>query len=188
MWSIIKGGHPMHRKHLTVWLCAVALVASLAACGRADADAVDVAERTPFDIEVVGEDGTSASLEAYSDGYRPGTTDTLRLGVRNGTDGPWPGCVCVQLLSPEPDGTVTPLAEEAFDLPSGGGWQREIEVQLPADLEPGTYGLALVIQSPTGPSTSVTTVHVGEDRDTPFTGDWPTRAALQAAEAACPTP
>ena len=73
----------MHRKHLTVWLCAVALVASLAACGRADADAVDVAERTPFDIEVVGEDGTSASLEAYSDGYRPGTTDTLRLGVRN---------------------------------------------------------------------------------------------------------
>ena len=174
----------MSRKLKLFTLCAVALLVLLTACGQRSSQTRGTAERNPFSVTVVGESGTRVSLDAYSDGYRPGTTDTFQLAVQNGTQQVWTGNVCLQLLEPSPSDVVLPLGSEEFDLQPGSGYGRDLEVGLPADLAPGTYGLALVVNGPAGPSASVTTVYVGQGQRAPFHGDWPTDTAL----AACPAP
>jgi len=174
----------MTRKHVVSALCVFALLGLLAACVQGDNPTPVVEERSPFSVDVRGGDGTVVSLDAYSDGYLPGGTDTVRLAVTNNTDQPWNGRVCLQMLEPAPSIVVRPLAEEAFDLPSGDGFQRDVQFDLPAELAPGTYGLALVIHTPTGPGTSVTAVLVGEGEREAFQGDWSWTAATEA----CPAP
>jgi len=90
----------------------------------------------------------------------------------------------VQLLEPQPSTEVVPLTEQEFELESGGGFKRDIDVDLPADLSSGTYGLALVVHQPTGPVVDVIPVQVGEGEQEPFQGEWPTEAALEM----CPPP
>jgi hypothetical protein len=172
-------------KKQVVWaLCAIMLLSLLAACQQTDDVTPDVAQRRPFSLDIAGGDGAEVSWQGYTDGYRPGTTETMQLAVRNNADQPWKGRLCVQLLEPQPSSAVISLVEEEFDLEPGGGFARELLADLPADLSTGTYGLALVVHKPAGPSVSVTHVRVGEGEREPFQGEWPTAAALEA----CPAP
>jgi len=172
-------------KKQVVWaLCAIMLLSLLAACQQTDDVAPEVAERHPFSLDIAGGDGAEVSWQSYTDGFGPGTTETMQLAVRNNTGQPWKGRLCVQLLEPQPSAAVISLVEQEFDLELGGGFSREVLADLPANLPAGTYGLALVVHKPTGPSVSVTPVRVGEGEREPFQGKWPTAAALEA----CPAP
>ncbi|MBN1135617.1 MAG: hypothetical protein JXM73_03485 [Anaerolineae bacterium] len=173
----------MSKKHLVYALCACTLLGLLAACVQADHSTPDVAERHPFSLDIAGEDGAEVSWTGYTDGYRPGTTETMRLAIRNNTDQPWNGRLCVQLLEPQPSSVVIPLAEQEFDLESGGGRERDVRVDLPANLPSGIYGLALVVHKPAGPVVDVIPVQVGGGEREPFQGEWPMEAALEACPA-----
>lgn len=176
----------MVRKQSVSALVVIALLGLLGACaqGEAPTPTPAPAARHPFRVDVRGEDGTVVTLDAHSDGYRPGSTDRAQLAVVNTMDQPWNGRVCLQMLEPSPSTVIIPLAEEAFELMPGNGLNRDVQFDVPAGLARGTYGLALVIHTPNGPSTSVTTVHVGEGEPAPFAGEWPWAAAVMA----CPAP
>jgi hypothetical protein len=173
----------MAKKKIVCVLCVLALLSLVVACSQTD-PTPDVAERHPFSLDIGGADRAEVSWDGYTDGYRPGTTETMQLAVRNNTGQPWDSRVCMQLLEPQPSSVVIPLSEQEFDLESGGGFARDVQVDLPADLSPGIYGLALVVHKPAGPIVSVIPVQVGEGQREPFQGEWPTEAALEA----CPAP
>jgi hypothetical protein len=165
-------------------LCALVVLSLVAGCTPADNSTPVVPERHPFRLNTGSEDGAEVSLEGYADGHVPGTAETMRLAVKNNTDQFWAGRLCLQLLEPLPSSVVIPLAEQQIDLQPGAGSERDVRVDLPADLSPGVYGLALVVHKPAGPIVSVTTTQVGGDGQVPFHGQWPTEAALEA----CPAP
>jgi hypothetical protein len=171
-------------KHLFQLLCAFTLLGLLAACVPNDSSTPDPRQRNPFSIDMTGGEGARVSWQGYSDGYRPGTAETMHLAVDNHTGQTWNGRFCVQLLEPMPSPVVVPLAEQEFGLEPDGGFVQDVQVELPADLTPGIHGLALVIHEPAGPIVDVIPVQVGEGEGEPFQGDWPTRAALDA----CPLP
>jgi len=160
--------------------CAFTLLSLLAACNPVYGPTPDVVERSPFRLDIEAEDGTFVSLESYAEGFLSGTTETMHMAVKNNTDQTWTGRLCLQLLEPRPSSVVIPLAEQEFELESGGGFKRDVDVDLPADLSSGTYGLALVVHEPTGPGVGVIPVQVGEGEREPFQGEWPTEAALEA--------
>jgi len=162
----------------SLWV-ALAVLALLAACAPPAGPTPDVTERHPFRVDIGGEDGAKVSWEGYTKGYLPGSNETFHLAVQNNTKGPWEGRVCMQLLEPAPSQVVMLLAEQDFDLEPGGGFARDVTVDLPAELTPGTYGLSLVVHQPTGPVVDVIPVWVGEGEPEPFQGEWPTRAALE---------
>lgn len=165
-------------------LCALGLLGLLAACVRTENSTPYVDERNPFSLDIAGMDGAEVSWQGYTDGYRPGRAETMHLSVWNSTDRLWAGRICLQLLEARPSSVVIPLAEQTFDLASGAGFERDVVVDLPADLSLGTYGLALVVHKPAGPIVSTIPVQVGVGERRPFQGQWPTAAALEA----CPDP
>ena len=173
----------MLRRHVVHILCAFALLALLAACGQSDNIAPVSEGRHPFGVDMLGGDGAKVSWRGYADGYEPGTAETMQLTISNGTSQAWDGRFCVQLLEPMPSLVVIPLAEQEFSVASGGGFTQDVRVELPADLTPGTHGLALVVHEPSGPVTDVLPVQVGEGENEPFQGDWPIEAALDACPA-----
>ena len=182
--NIILGGYSMTKRHIVCALCAITILSLLAACGPVSGPTMDTPERHPFRLDIVGEDGTFVSWESYTEGFLPGTRETMHLAAKNNTDQTWNGRLCVQLLEPQPSTEVIPLTEQEFELESGGGFERDVDVDLPADLSSGTYGLALVVHQPTGPVVDVIPVQVGEGEQEPFQGEWPTEAALEI----CPPP
>lgn len=104
----------------------------------------------------------------------------MHVAVQNNTDQHWDGRLCVQLLEPLPSSVVISLTQQDFSLEMGGGFARDVSVELPADLVAGTYGLALAVHQPTGPVVDVVSIRVGEGTREPFQGEWPTEAALEA--------
>ncbi len=174
----------MRGKHFVQLLCAFTLLGLLAACARNDSSTPASGGRHPFSVDIMGGDGARVSWQGYTDGYRPGTAETMRLAVNNNTGQAWNGRFCVQLLEPMPSSVVIPLAEQEFSLKSDGGFAQDVRVELPADLTLGIHGLALVVHEPTGPIVDVIPVQVGEGEGEPFQGDWPTEAALDT----CPAP
>ncbi|MBC7251242.1 MAG: hypothetical protein H5T62_13260 [Anaerolineae bacterium] len=164
-------------------LCALSILSLLAACVPAVGPTPDETARYPFSLDIAGADGAQVSWEGYTAGYLPGTTETMHLAVQNNTGRHWDGRLCVQLLEPRPSSVVISLAEQNFSLESGGGFARDVSVDLPADLVAGTYGLALVVHQLTGPIVDVIPVLVGEGAREPFQGEWPTEAALEACPA-----
>jgi hypothetical protein len=174
----------MRRNTFVYALCSLVLLSLLAACGQTDEPTPGSAARNRFDLDMSRPDEAHVTWEGYTDGYQPGSTDTMRLAIDNKADQPWDGRFCVQLLEPKPSSVVIPLAEQEFNLESGSGFARDVQVDLPADLAPGIHGLALVVHEPSGPIVDVTTVQVGRGEREPFQGEWPTEAALEA----CPAP
>jgi len=174
----------MAKRYSLHLLCALSILSLLAACTPTFGPTPDKAARHPFSLHIAGEDGAEVTWESYSEGFQSGTTETMHLAVRNNTDGNWDGRLCVQLLEPLPSSVVIPLTQQDFSLETGGGFARDVSVDLPADLAAGTYGLALVVHQPTGPIVDVIPVQVGEGTREPFQGEWPTKAALEA----CPAP
>jgi hypothetical protein len=176
--------HSMLRKHLVHILCAFTLLGLLAACAQNDSSTAASGGRHPFSVDMTGGDGARVSWQGDTDGYRPGTAETVRLAINNNTGQAWNGRFCVQLLEPMPSSVVIPLAEQEFSLKSDGGFAQDVRVELPADLTPRIHGLALVVHEPTGPIVEVIPVQVGEGEREPFQGDWPTEVALDS----CPAP
>jgi len=174
----------MIKKHLVCALCVFTILSLLTGCGQINDSLPDVAERQPFRLDNMGEDGTQVSWEGYTDGYRSGSKETMHLAAQNNTDQPWDGRLCVQLLEPRPSSEVFPLTDLEFNLEPGCGFDRDVTVDLPTELSSGTYGLALVVHQPSGPIVDVIPVQVGEGDRVPFQGEWPTEAALEA----CPAP
>ena len=174
----------MLRKHSVHILCAFALLGLLAACAQKGSSIPAPGGRHPFSVDMTGGDGARVSWQGHTDGYRPGTAETMRLAINNNTAQSWNGRFCVQLLEPMPSSAVIPLAEQEFSLKSDGGLSQDVRVELPADLTLGIHGLALVVHEPTGPTVEVIPVQVGEDGGEPFQGGWPTEAALDS----CPAP
>lgn len=172
----------MLRKQFVRMLCVVTVLGLLTACTAIQGPRPG-AERHPFSVHSASEDGAEFSWEAYSDGYRPGTTEMMRVAVK-ATLQPWTGSFCLLLLEPLPSAAVIPLAIRDFYTGPGMWKEWDVDVDLPADLETGTYGLALVVHKPGGPVASVVPIWVGEGQREPFAGEWPTKAAL----AACPAP
>jgi hypothetical protein len=171
-------------KHLVHILCAFTLLGLLVACAQNDSSTAASGGRHPFSVDMTGGDGARVSWQGDTDGYRPGTAETVRLAVNNNTGQAWNGRFCVQLLEPMPSSVVIPLAEQEFSLKSDGGFAQDVRVELPADLALGIHGLALVVHGPSGPIVDVIPVQVGESERDPFQGDWPTEAALDG----CPAP
>ncbi|MBC7334652.1 MAG: VCBS repeat-containing protein [Clostridia bacterium] len=174
----------MTKKRFIYVLWTLSILSLLAACVPAVEPTPDEAARQPFSLHIAGEDGAEVTWESYTEGFLPGTTETMHLAAQNNTDQHWDGRLCVQLLEPVPSSVVISLTQQDFSLESGGGFARDVSVDLPADLVAGTYGLALVVHQPTGPVVDVIPVQVGEGTREPFQGEWPTEAAL----AACPAP
>jgi hypothetical protein len=171
-------------KHFVQLLFAFTLLGLLAACAQNEASTVDSVARNPFSVDLNGAEGARVSWQGYSDGYRPGTAQTMHLAIDNHTDQAWNGRFCVQLLEPMPSSVVISLAEQEFSLESDAGFVRDVQVELPANVRLGIRGLALVVHEPTGSIVNVIPVQVGEGEGEPFHGDWPTQAALGA----CPLP
>jgi hypothetical protein len=165
-------------------VCAFALLALLAACMESDSTTPASAGRHPFRVDMAGRDGAKVSWQGVTDGYRSGTAETMHLTINNSTGHTWDGRFCVQLLEPSPSLVVIPLAEQEFSLEPDGGFSQDVRVDLPADLELGIHGLALVVYEPGGPVVDVIPVQVGEGENELFQGDWPTEAALDV----CPAP
>jgi len=174
----------MLRKHLVHILCAFTLLGLLAACAQSDSIAPATEGRHPFRVDMVRGEGAEVSWQGYDDGYQPGTAETMHLDIKNSAGQTWEGRFCVLLLEPVPSLAVIPLAEQEFSLESDGGFSQDVRVDLPADLELGIHGLAVVIHQPGGPIVEVIPVQVGGGEGEPFQGDWPTEAALDT----CPAP
>ena len=174
----------MLRKRLVRLLCAFTLLGLLAACVQNDSSTLASGGRYPFSVDMTGADGARVSWQGYSDGYRPGTAETLHLSIDNDTGQDWNGRFCVQFLEPMPSSVVIQLAEQEFSVRSHGGFAQDVRVELPADLALGIHGLALVVYEPTGAIVEVIPVQVGGGEGEPFHGDWPTEAALDT----CPVP
>jgi hypothetical protein len=184
-WKIVQPFYGFFTsKHLVRILCALALLALLAACAQNDSSTAALGGRHPFSVDVAGGDGAKVSWQGDTDAYQPGTAETMHLTIDNSTGQAWNGRFCVQLLEPMPSSVVIPLAEQEFSLESDGGFSQDVRVELPADLTSGIHGLALVIHKPTGPIVDVIPVQVGEDERESFQGNWPTEAALDT----CPAP
>jgi len=142
------------------------------------------AERHAFSLDIMSGNGAEVSWEGYTDEYRPGTSETMHLAVKNSTDKPWAGRLCFQLLEPQPSSVVMPLANQEFNLQWGDGLAQEVHLNLPADLSPGIYGLSLVIHTSTGPIAEVIPIWVGDEgKREPFQGEWPMGPALEACRA-----
>jgi len=170
-------------KHFVHILCAFTLLGLLAACSQNDSSTAASGGRHPFSVDMTGGNGARVSWQGYTDGYRPGTAETMRLAINNNTGQAWNGRFCVQLLEPMPSSVVIPLAEQEFSLTSDAGITHDVRVELPADLTLGIHGLALVVHESTGPIVDVIPVQVGEGKREPFQGDWPTEAALDTCSA-----
>jgi hypothetical protein len=174
----------MPGKHLVHLLCTFTLLGLLAACAQNGSSTATSGGRHPFRVDMAGRDGAEVSWQGDTDGYQPGTEETMHLAINNSTGQAWNGRFCVQLLEPAPTSVVILLAEQEFSLKSDGGFSQDVRVELPADLTLGIHGLALVIHEPNGPIVDVIPVQVGEGEREPFQGEWPTEAALDA----CPLP
>jgi hypothetical protein len=174
----------MTKKQILHVLFAFAVLSLVATCGPADASSPDLAKRNTFSLQTASEEGTQVRWEAYANGYQPGASETVDISVSNNTDQAWHGCLCVQLLEPAPSSAVLPLAEQVIDLESGVGFDDKMNIFMPDDLPPGTYGLALVVHRPAGPAASVVSIQVGDGGEERPADPWPTEAALRA----CPPP
>lgn len=174
----------MSRKPLIISLYTVVLLVLASACGQLVNESRDTTKENCIAITAGGESETQTSLDACLGAFDPGTKSTVHLTVENNADRALEGNLCVQLLAPAPSDVVVPLANESISLQADSRDELEVEVQLPADLAPGTWGLALVVNTPAGPSTGVMAVHVGQGQaETAGTG-W----SMEAALAACPSP
>jgi hypothetical protein len=138
----------MLRKHFAHILCTFTLLGLLAACAQNSSSTLASGGRHPFSVDMTGGDGARVSWQGDTDGYQPGTAETMHLAINNSTGQAWNGRFCVQLLEPVPSSVVILLAEQEFSLKLDGGFSQDVRVELPADLTPGIHGLALVIHLP----------------------------------------
>lgn len=71
----------MLRKHFVYILCAFTLLGLPAGCAQNDSSTPPSPGRHPFRVDMAGRDGARVSWQGFTDGYRPGTAETMRLAI-----------------------------------------------------------------------------------------------------------
>jgi inhibitor of cysteine peptidase len=113
--------------------------------------------------------GDAFELSGYSEGLIPNRTYDFNLSVRNDTDDAWKGTCYIFLV--DKDGPFLDVSNFEFDLlPKGGQNSTVVKLTLPADMNPGAYGLALVIP---GIENAIQTIYVGNNITNDSIGAWP---------------
>jgi hypothetical protein len=157
-----KRGLMMGRWNLgTVAVTLIAVAVALAAC---ETELVETVERRePFSSQRESEDGIVVQWSGYTAGYEPGEEAAVEAAFTNNSDQIWSVRFCLQLLDRrQGDMEIIGLDERGFGLDPGVGQSSEVAFRVPADLEPGAYGLALVVQRPGGPMVDVIAIQIGE--------------------------
>jgi hypothetical protein len=158
----------------------IAVVLVLAACDAELAQSVERQE--PFSSRRESEDGIAVQWSGYTAGYEPGEQAAVETTFTNNSDQVWPVRFCLALLARRAgEVEIIGLEEREFDLDPGVGQSSEVSFQIPAGLEPGAYGLSLVVRRPGGPMVDVIAIRVGATDATfpPITAE-ETGAALTA--------
>ena len=137
-------------------------------CARFEPGQADDQEKRveKFNMHMGNENSVQLSMQGYSSGYQPGGGADLLLEIRNGSSEPWEGQYCLQLVSHER--IVKTFVNEQARLAPNDAQSRTVKLEIPAELAPGAYGLALVIPDR---STSITTIKVATEMGT-MKGDW----------------
>jgi hypothetical protein len=147
-------------------LTAVALVLIVVGCaGPTKVQGQEGNPTDPFSSRMEGRDGTIVEWSGYAQGHRPGKESAFELTLYNGSQEPWQGRYCLQLLDRHAAAATFTL--EGFSLQPGESWFRQVPIR--DDLAEGAYGLALIIP---GRLSSVTTIQVGEESES-YGGPWP---------------
>ena len=120
-------------------------------------------EREPFSSRRESEDGAIVEWSGYTAGYEPGAEATFNMEIKNQTEQPWSGRFCLQLMDNDGPRVVATLEQRPFNLDPGLGFSDEITVEFPEGLEPGAYGLSLVVRKPNGPTVDLIPVAIGEN-------------------------
>jgi hypothetical protein len=148
------------------------------ACAQAERPVSGLSD--PFSARIESEDGLVVKWNGFSDGYKPGGSATVDIGIENGTSKPAELRYCMQLLD-ERD-LLTSLAQNDVTLQPAGAFGTSVVLNIPQDLRVGAYGLALVVRRPAGPLVNTVTIKVGDTTATYA----PEPSADDAALAACP--
>jgi hypothetical protein len=144
----------------TAVLLLVAVVLALVAC---DVELVKTVERRePFSSQRESENGIMVRWSGDTTGHEPGEQTTVDTRFANNSEEIWAVRFCLQLLNRQAsDVEIIGLEEREFHLDPGVGQSSEVTFQVPAGLEPGAYGLALVVHRPGGPMVDVVAIRVG---------------------------
>lgn len=139
--------------------------------------------RDSFSVQSKSAEGPIVTWGGFSEGYSPGEEVTFDLAVENQTDQHLEGRYCLQLLARQSHQIIASLEQKLFSLEPGVGFSDSLNVQLPENLENGSYGLSLVVRWPGHPFVDLVQIRVGETDETRRTT---TQNDLDAALAACP--
>jgi len=139
--------------------------------------------RQPFSARSESENGTVVSWSGYADGYRAGQEAAFEIAINNGSDQPWKGRYCLHLLGPGSPRVITTLVERDIDLEPGMGFSDTLQAEMPESLEPGDYGLAMVVHRPQGPMANFVSIQAGESAEVRQAA---TQDDMDAALEACP--
>ena len=150
-----------------IGLLGVALPLVVAGCGSLAEVQGETSRTDPFYNRMEAVQGAAIEWSGHSRGHQPGQESTFALTMYDGSQDPWQGRYCIQLL--DRHGLVATLGQEGFSLQPGESWARQVAVRFPDGLADGAYGLALIFP---GRLSSVTTIQVGTGNDT-FGGPWP---------------
>ena len=102
-------------------------------------------------------------------GYAAGGTHDLNLSIRNDTDEEWSGSCYIFLV--DQNGPFMDISNCEFNLPHEGDQESwVIKMTLPADIESGAYGLALLFP---GKDHIVQTIYIGDEISNEPVGSWP---------------
>lgn len=149
-------------------LMVVALPLIVAGCASlAKAKGQELRQTDPFSNRIEGGEGAVVEWSGYAQGHQPGQESTFGLTMYSGSQDPWQGRYCIQLL--DRHSVVVTLTQEGFSVQPGESWSRQVPIRFPDGLAKGAYGLALIIP---GRLSSVTTIQVGEGSES-FGGPWP---------------
>lgn len=105
-------------------------------------------EDRPFHSRTEGQDGVVTEWRGEAGGHQPGQISPFALRLENHSEAAWIGRYCVYLLAET--WQLVEVAREEFALDPAETLAREVDVNFPYDLPPGSYGLALIVQRPTG--------------------------------------
>jgi hypothetical protein len=118
--------------------------------------------REPFSSQRESGDGIMVKWSGFTAGHQPGEQATVETTFANNADQVWPVRFCLQLLDRQEDRVeIMRMDEREFSLAPGVAQSGQISFEIPAGLEPGAYGLSLVVQRPGGPMVDAVAIRVG---------------------------
>ena len=171
----------MNKSFIVFILFGFSVICALYSCSP-NAESMSVVQRHPFRMEIMREDGLQVTWEGYTDGYEPGISEHTRVAIQNNSNLRWVGRICSLLFIPNSSGKMLHLGRRKFSLTPGEGLDETIKFGLPSNFPPGTYGLTLVVQRPTGPTVNVTPIQIGKTGQAWYDDPWFSEASLDACQ------